>query len=115
MAVVLAGTGLFLYLRLEAELDRTVEAGLRSRADDVAAFVRQSDPASTGAAPRRLAEVEESIAQVIDAGGRIVDQTTAGPLPLLLTPPELVRARRRTTMVDRRRFVAFEGDPVRLL
>jgi two-component system, OmpR family, sensor kinase len=118
MAVVLAATGLFLYVRLDAELDHTVEDGLRSRADDVADFTRRSRPRSPPSTARRgprLTDPDESFAQVVDARGRI---TVEAPLALrrpVLTAMELRRARRRTTIVDRRRIPGFDGDPVRLL
>jgi two-component system, OmpR family, sensor kinase len=115
MAVVLAATGLFLYLRLGDELDRAIEAGLRSRADDVVAFARRSDGPPAGPTPGRLTDNDESIAQIVDARGRVVDETPAGSVPSLLRPDELARARRRVTIVDRRRIAAFDNDPVRLL
>lgn len=43
MALVLAATGLFLYVRLRADLGHALERGLRSRAGDVSALVSQSD------------------------------------------------------------------------
>jgi two-component system, OmpR family, sensor kinase len=115
MAVVLTATGLFLYLRLGDELDRAIEAGLRSRADDVVAFARRSDGPPAGPTPGRLTDNDESIAQIVDARGRVVDETPAGSVPSLLRPDELARARRRVTIVDRRRIAAFDNDPVRLL
>jgi two-component system, OmpR family, sensor kinase len=115
MAVVLAATGLFLYVRLGAELDRAVEDGLRSRADDVAALVRQSDPPRTQPSDARLTDRDESLAQVIDAGGRIVVEAPSASERPVLTSAELARARRRTTIVDRRILPGFNQDPVRLL
>jgi myo-inositol-hexaphosphate 3-phosphohydrolase/signal transduction histidine kinase len=115
MAVVLAATGLFLYLRLGDELDRAVASGLRSRADDVATLARQRDGASAPPAPGRLTDADESIAQIVDARGRVVDEIPAAAGRILLTPRELASARRRTTIVDRRRLDIFEGDPVRIL
>lgn len=84
MAVVLAGTGLFLYLRLGNELDNTIEHGLRSRAGDVAALVTQpgSGLAQAGVSP--LTEQGENLAQVIDASGAVVDSTPGlRPRPLV--------------------------------
>src|SRR3954464_14936819 len=43
MALVLLATGLFLYLRLASEFDRTVNQGLRTRAGDVEALIKQTD------------------------------------------------------------------------
>src|SRR5262249_46402365 len=43
MALVLGSIGLFVYLRFRAELDSTINSGLRSRAADVAALVKEAD------------------------------------------------------------------------
>jgi two-component system OmpR family sensor kinase len=115
MAVVLVGTGLFLYLRLAAELDLAVEEGLRSRADDVAAFVRRSGPASSQAGDRRLTEADESFAQIVDARGAVVGGSPGvGDLPLV-APAELGEARRRTILTGPRPLAVLDDDPVRLL
>ena len=42
MAVVLVAVGLFLYLRLDAQLSESVDTALRSRATEVAALTRQT-------------------------------------------------------------------------
>ena len=42
MAVVLAAAGLLLYLHLATSLDRTLAQGLRARAADVSALVKQA-------------------------------------------------------------------------
>ena len=65
MAVVLGATGLFVYIRLESALDQTLNAGLRSRADDVAALIGQADTGLSEGRPTSLAERGESFAQVI--------------------------------------------------
>ena len=43
MALVLAATGLFLYLRLEAQLDQSIDRELRSRARTLTAEIRVAD------------------------------------------------------------------------
>ena len=45
MAVVLAGSGLFLYLRLDSHLASALDRDLRLRAQDMAALVSQPHPA----------------------------------------------------------------------
>ena len=42
MAIVLAVSGLYVYVRMGSELDTTVDQGLRTRAADLAALVRNS-------------------------------------------------------------------------
>ena len=59
MAVVLAATGVFVYLRLQAELQRTVDETLRSRADAELLFVQE-----TGSLP--LAQPDDAFAQLIE-------------------------------------------------
>jgi hypothetical protein len=43
MALVLGATGVFVYARFGAELDSTINSGLRSRASDLVALVREAD------------------------------------------------------------------------
>jgi signal transduction histidine kinase len=100
MALVLGATGVFVYLRFESELDATINSGLRSRASDVAALVREAD---SGLQERgqSLVGPEESFAQVLDAGGRVTDSSPALGKRPLLTPAELKRALRRPVYLDR--------------
>ncbi len=96
MAVVLAATGLFLYLRLDAELDATIERGLRSRAADVTALVEQADEGLTEARRSPLTEQGENLAQILDSSGRIVDSTPSLRERPLLSDEQLARALRKT-------------------
>ena len=75
MVVVIAGTALFVYLRLRTDLYDAVDAGLRSRSDDVASLIRGSDVSLAQAGGGQLAESEESFAQVLTPNGRFVDGT----------------------------------------
>jgi two-component system OmpR family sensor kinase len=114
MAVVLAATGLFLYARLAAELDATVDRGLRVRAGDVAALVQHRAPSLTASGRSALTEEGENLAQVLDASGAIVDATPTFRTVSFLTAGELARARRGTLLLDDRE-VPGEGEAVRLL
>jgi signal transduction histidine kinase len=115
MAVVLAATGLFVYLRLGTELDRTIDESLRSRADDLAAFVQRSGPAAGSSDRRRLTPDDESVAQIVDTAGRVVGSTSTLLARPVLTPAELQRALRGTTLIEREALPALDGDPGRLL
>jgi two-component system OmpR family sensor kinase len=75
MVVVIAGTALFVYLRLRSDLYDTIDTGLTSRSDDVAALIRGSDASLAKAGGGQLAELEESFAQVLTPNGRFVDGT----------------------------------------
>jgi two-component system, OmpR family, sensor kinase len=113
MAVVLAAMGLFLYLRLGAALDRTIEQSLRSRADDVTALVHETDTGLQEPQPTQLAEQGQGFAQVVDPSGAVVDTTSPPVGRSLLSDAQLARATGATIMVDR----PYPGsdDPIRLL
>jgi signal transduction histidine kinase len=99
MAVLLAATGLFVYGRVQSELDSAVDNSLRSRAADVAALAQQSD---TGLSDSRNAGVlgRVQLAQLIDARGRLVDKTPNLAPRLLLDPAQVARARTGVLIVS---------------
>jgi signal transduction histidine kinase len=114
MATVLAGMGLFLYLRVGAALDATIDQSLRGRADDVATLVRQPGSGLREAGGNRLAEQGESVAQLLAPDGAVLDSTPQlGDRPLL-TDQQLTRAAAATIVVERA-SVPGSDDPVRLL
>lgn len=102
MTIVLGATGVFVYLRFAAELDNTLNAGLRSRASDVVALVREAD---SGLSERRrsggLVGLSESFAEVVDPNGNVLDSTPSVGSRLLLSPSALRRAERGPVMLDR--------------
>jgi signal transduction histidine kinase len=75
MAIVLVAVGFFLYSRLEARLDESIDNGLRSRAGEVSALARTSERTLGGSHNASLIEPSESFAQVLTPGGRIIDST----------------------------------------
>jgi two-component system OmpR family sensor kinase len=91
MALVLGATGVFVYLRFSAELDATINAGLRSRASDVAALIKEVDSGLRDGR-HNLVGRTESFAEVLDAGGRVSDSSAAVGNQVLLSPSELQRA-----------------------
>jgi two-component system OmpR family sensor kinase len=114
IAVLLAATGLFLYLRLGSTLGAGVDRALRSRAGDLTLLVRQADSGLAEGGRSQLTAQGENLAQIIDTGGRVVD----APPPLrarrLLNPGEVRRAARGTILVDHDRSPVGD-DTVRLL
>jgi signal transduction histidine kinase len=100
MAVLLAAAGLFLYLRLGSTLQATVDRGLRSRAGDVTALIKQADSGLAQAGRSPLTEQGESLAQILDSRGRVVDAFPTLRAHPLLTTGEVRRAVRGTTMVE---------------
>jgi heavy metal sensor kinase len=99
MAILLAGLGLFLYVRLGTTLDSTIDHGLRTRADDVATLVREADSGLSEAGRSPLTERGESVAQILDARGRVVDAPPGLRTRSLLTADQRRRALHGTVVV----------------
>ena len=100
MALVFTATGAFIYVRFENELDNTINAGLRSRANDVVALVREAD-SGLREGQQNLVGKNESFAEVLDAQGRITDSSLAIGGNDLLSPEELRRAKQGPVFLDR--------------
>jgi signal transduction histidine kinase len=100
MALVLLAVGLFLHLRLEAQLDESIDNGLRSRAGEVSALARASEGRLRGAGAS-LIEPEESFAQVMTPGGGVVDSTPQLRGRPVLNSPELAEAARSPAFFER--------------
>lgn len=111
MAVVLTATGLFVYQRQASNLDQTINRALRARAADVAALAQQSDTGLADA--RRGARTNRAtLAQLIDASGRVLDRTPGLTGRPLLSPTAIAAARRGPFVMIEARLT---GDqPVRL-
>lgn len=109
MALVLGATGVFVHARLQAELDRAINAGLRSRADDVAALEQQADSGLSEGYSSVLAERGDSFAQVLDGNGRVVDTTPQLGREPLLTGAALLNALRGTTLLAHAPFSVVES------
>jgi heavy metal sensor kinase len=107
MALVLAAGGFAIYALFAADLDRTLEDGLRARAGDAAALLRDG---GTGA----LQESDEPYAQVLDTGGHVLDTTPrVGGTPLL-TAAAVGQALQGEQMAARRHLPGVRA-PLRLL
>lgn len=100
MALVLAATGLFLYVRLGDELDTSLNTSLRSRADAVTALVQQAGTGLRNGGSSPLAPPDENFAQVVDENGAVIDSTPLLRDEPVLDPGQLERARRGTIVLD---------------
>jgi signal transduction histidine kinase len=100
--LVLAGTGLFVYLRLKSDLNESVTAALKSRA----AAVASTHDAAAGA----VGDPEEAFAQVLDAKGRLVDSAN-GPRWPVLSQAELHRAAAGKRVLVERYVPGIDGTP----
>jgi two-component system OmpR family sensor kinase len=117
MAIVLAATGIFIYLQLRADLDHTIDQGLRSRAGDISALVQQADTGLRDATTRPARGPVAEFAQIIDAGtGRVFDATPGLRDQPLLTGAALRAAQHASTptLLDRSHIPATD-TPIRLL
>jgi signal transduction histidine kinase len=101
MTLLLGGLGMFVYLRFESSLDRSLNQGLRSRADDVRALVTQADSGLRQAGGRSLASPGERFAQIVRANGSVLDATPSLPPSALLSRAELLRSSIRPTLIER--------------
>ncbi len=114
MAAVLAVVAIFLRVSLQNELDDGIDTSLRTRADELAAIVGAGGGNLAGPAGRRLSELEDGFAQVLDARGRVVDASS----PLLVRPlvagGDLQRARAGAATLEREAVPGVDG-PARLL
>ena len=115
MSIVLIATGLFVYLRLGAELDNSTDEALRSRADEVSALIRQSGSELRQPREGRLSEQEDSFAQILDARGRVVDTSSRTRTRPIITGAEVARARLGTLVVSHDPVPGVEEGEARLL
>jgi len=114
MAAVLAGSGLFLYLRLGSHLQTALDRELALRSQDLAALVSQPHASLAKDSSGRLVERGESYAQLLDARGHVLEATRPlGTVPLL-EPSEVREARRNPLYSDRAPLPGLD-EPSRLL
>jgi signal transduction histidine kinase len=115
MALVLAGTGAFVYGRLGADLSHALDQDLRVRAQDLSALVREPGASlRTEAGSGRLVEQGESFAQLLARDGRVLDATRPLGRRSLLSSGELRSARSRPRFVDVPSVPGLD-EPARLL
>ncbi|MDX6589856.1 MAG: hypothetical protein QOI84_1130, partial [Solirubrobacterales bacterium] len=100
MALVLGATGVFVYARFGAELDSTINSGLRSRASDLVALIREAD-SGLREGHRKLVGRSESFAEVLDSRGRVSDASPAVGHQVLLSQGELKRALREPLILNK--------------
>jgi two-component system OmpR family sensor kinase len=112
IAIVLGLTGLFLYLRFQADLNNTIERGLRTRSEEVSSLVRHTDDGLATA----LAQVTgggDDFAQVLDSHGSLIATTPQVPGEPLLKGSALRRAVRSPLVAQHAPIGGLDG-PLRL-
>jgi len=101
MAAVLAGSGWFLYARLDSHLALALDRQLRLRSQDLATLVRQPRASLAGDSGGRFIERGESYAQLVDPSGRVLDATQPLGATSVLNAAELQAALRGSIYADR--------------
>jgi two-component system, OmpR family, sensor kinase len=101
MAAVLAGSGLFLYVRLDSHLAAALDRDLRLRAQDLAALVSQPHAALAADNSGRFTERGEAYVQLLTVHGRVLDATKPLGRTPLLSRADLRRAEQRPIYVDK--------------
>src|ERR1039458_2396603 len=101
MLLVLVVTGLFVYLRFRAELDRTIDLNLRTQTAALAPLIVGPDAGLSSAVQSPLFRGHESFVQVLNARGQVLAATSdlrGGPL---LNGRQLAATLRRTQLFTR--------------
>jgi two-component system OmpR family sensor kinase len=114
MAAVLAGTALFLYLRLGSHLSTALDRELRVRAQDLAVVAGDPHTSLARAADSRFVEHGESYAQLLAPDGRVLEATIPLGRTPLLDARQIAAARRRAIYLDKHSVPGLD-EPSRLL
>jgi signal transduction histidine kinase len=108
MAIVLVAVGAFLYLRLGASLDETIDGSLQARAAEIAPGIAAGNTDLAQSASSGLVDPEERFVQILDPRGRVVDETPPAKAPVL-RGTSLAEATRRVTWLELEHVRGIEG------
>ena len=108
VAIVLAVTFAFIYVRTAADLSYSIDQGLRARAQDLASTVGRTNGALR-ATSFRLLDPDEVYAQILRADGSIADASRALRTSPVLSQEELRHALGQTILLNRERAPGQDG------
>jgi len=114
MAVVLLGTGIFLYARIGGELQTALDRELELRAFDMTTIVHDPNMSLARTGPHPFVERGEAYAQLLDVDGRVIDATLPLRRAHVLTPAQ-VRAAGRGTIFANVHALPGLNEPSRFL
>jgi two-component system OmpR family sensor kinase len=109
MALVLLGLGLFISARYEAQLNDAIDQGLRSRAGEVEALIRDSPRGLHSSARSLLIESEETFAVVLKRDGTVLDETPQLQGDPVLSAAERASASGALHIYERAQLPGIEG------
>jgi signal transduction histidine kinase len=109
MLVVLAGAGLFVYLRVQYALDRRLNADLVAQSTAVTAALHDGT-----LGPRNPAVVSGGLYQILDPAGTVVDASPGLTIRPLLGPDDVAEALRRPVQIDRGTLLPISDQPLRI-
>jgi signal transduction histidine kinase len=115
MAVVLAATGLFLRLRLEHNLDHSINQDLQTRSDALVSLIRTGEIRFGEAVRSALRARGTSFAQVLSESGRLFEPRAQEAGEPALSRPEVSQAANHQTFIERSGAPGIGREPVRLL
>ncbi len=101
MLLVLAVTGVFVYLRFGAELDRSIDLNLRTQEAALVPVLAGTEAGLTSAVQSPLFRGHESFVQVLDARGHVIGATPGLRNSSLLSGSQLAAALRHTLLLTR--------------
>jgi heavy metal sensor kinase len=114
MAIVLAATGLFLYLRLESSLNRSIDQDLQSRSQQLIKEMRVADKGIREAARSLLDGRAEDFAQILTTSGQVFQPQRQPTGHSLLPPEQTADATQREITFERPRH-GGDTEPERYL
>jgi two-component system, OmpR family, sensor kinase len=114
MALVLAWTGWFLYMRVDSHLAAALDRQLRLRAHDLGLLIDEPGTSLKVATGAPYVERGEDYAQLAEPRGRVVDATNPLGTTSLLSAAELRRARTESFFVNRDSVPGLD-EPSRML
>ena len=112
MAVVFAGAGVFLYVRLGDTLDQRINDDLESRTTTLATALR-GQPGDAGVDPALIAG-DDGVVQVIGRDGSLRVASSTGGNRVVLSSDELAAARDRTLTIEKELRTADSIEEFRL-
>ncbi len=111
MVFVLAAIGFFLRSQLEGRLSESIDEGLTARAGQLSVVLRESGAGlSDSGSEGSLLEQEDTLAQVLEVDGEVVDSTAQLEGEPVLTEAQLDEAASEDTFLEVGKLPGLEGE-----